>query len=88
MAARNDHMVDIGKFLFQVFHRLPIVRIVRFVIHILRNHIGFQEILNASVVVFVLSKDLIELARRHESGRIGDDGSVRIQAVTGNTSAV
>ena len=88
VAARNDHMVDIGKFLFQVFHRLPVVRIVRLVVHILRNHIGFQEILNASVVVFVPGKDLVELARRHESGRIGDDGSVRIQAVTGNASAV
>ena len=88
VAARNDHMVDIGKFLFQVFHRLPIVRIVRFVVHILRNHIGFQEILNASVVVFVPGKDLVELARRHESCRISDDGSVRIQAVTGNASAV
>ena len=88
VAARNDHMVDIGKFLFQVFHRLPVVRIVRLVVHILRNHIGFQEILNASVVVFVPGKDLVELPRRHESGRIGDDGSVRIQAVTGNASAV
>ena len=88
VAARNDHMVDIGKFLFQVFRRLPVVWIIRLVVHILRNHIGFQEIFNASVVVFVPGKDLVELARRHESCRIGDDGSVRIQAVTGNASAV
>lgn len=61
VAARNDHMVDIGKFLFQVFHRLPVVWIVRLVVHILRNHIGFQEILNApAVVTLALLKDLVK----------------------------
>ena len=78
VATGDDNMVHIGEFLFQVFRSFPVIGVIRLVIYVLRNHIGFLEVFDASVIVFVLGKDLVKSACGGKTLRVSDHHPVRV----------